>query len=149
MERIETYTDVFVDFRGEHHKFMLAAVSMSMEHEESIISEYVEDSKDWSGYHFEDHVVEKVLSMGIAVCHPSDEWNEKKAYLTSTGRARKYRNRALYATRAGSINTTMVQAWLRQEAEFLKNNPDELIPGYSDLLKREEKRNKKNAKSQL
>ena len=147
MERIETYKDSFIDFRGQEHKFMLAAVSMSMEHEESIISEYVEDPKDWSEYHFEDHVAEKVLSMGIAVCHPSDEWNEKKAYLTATGRARKYRNRALYATKAGSINTTMVQAWLRQEAEFLKNNPEELIPGYDDLLKREAKRQAKLAKN--
>lgn len=72
----------------------------------------------------------KVLSIGVSVCRPNDEFNETLGKTIAEGKATKYRNHALYAVDAGLINETMVKALLQQEAEYFKVNPGRYLAGY-------------------
>lgn len=72
----------------------------------------------------------KVLSIGVSVCRPDDEFNETLGKTIAEGNATKYRNHALYAVDAGLINETMVKALLQQEAEYFKVNPGRYLAGY-------------------
>lgn len=113
MKKVEYIVDSFKDFTGEERKFVMAAVSLHGEPEV-----YIEE---------DDEPVDndmKVLSIGVSVCRPDDEFNE------TLGKTTRYRNHALYAVDAGLINETMVKALLQQEAEYFKVNPGRYLAGY-------------------
>lgn len=102
MKKVEYIVDSFKDFTGEERQFVMAAVSLHSDIDNDM----------------------KVLSIGVSVCRPDDEFNE------TLGKAMKYRNHALYAVDAGLINETMVKALLQQEAEYFKANPGRYLAGY-------------------
>lgn len=111
MKKVEYIVDSFKDFTGEERQFVMAAVSLHGEPEV-----YIEE---------DDEPIDndmKVLSIGVSVCRPDDEFNETLGKTISEGKATKYRNHALYAVDAGLINETMVRALLQQEAEYFKIN---------------------------
>lgn len=90
MKKVEYIVDSFKDFTGEERKFVMAAVSLHGEPEV-----YIEE---------DDEPIDndmKVLSIGVSVCRPDDEFNE-----------------------------TMVKALLQQEAEYFKVNPGRYLAGY-------------------
>lgn len=119
MKKVEYIVDSFKDFTGEERKFVMAAVSL---HGEPDI--YIEEDGDIIDNG------EKVLSIGVSVCRPDDEFNETLGKTIAEGKATKYRNHALYAVDAGLINETMVKALLQQEAEYFKVNPGRYLAGY-------------------
>ena len=53
----------------------------------------------------------------------------------AVARARNSRP-VLYSSNSGAINTGVVKALLTQEAQYLKNNPENFIPGYADMRDR-------------
>lgn len=130
----------FVDFEGKTHKFVIAAYSEVLPtYSYEIDSEREEDLPvvyDVSGYiegEWEEALgnVVKRLSIGVAICHPDDEYNEELGKKKAL-KAAKLSTKVLYSSKLGLINTTMVTALLKQEAEFLKNNPELYIRGYRD-----------------
>lgn len=119
MKKVEYIVDSFKDFTGAERKFVMAAVSL---HGGPDV--YIEEDND---------IIEndmKVLSIGVAVCRPDDEFKESLGKTIAEGKATKYRNHALYAVDAGLINETMVKALLQQEAEYFKVNPGRYLAGY-------------------
>lgn len=119
MKKVEYIVDSFKDFTGEERQFVMAAVSLHGEPEV-----YIEE---------DDEPIDndmKVLSIGVSVCRPDDEFNETLGKTIAEGKATKYRNHALYAVDAGLINETMVKALLQQEAEYFKVNPGRYLAGY-------------------
>lgn len=129
-ERIETLVDQFVDANGDTRHFVIAAISevlpttvgdMEVSHEVVAYDEYDANTVD---------VVVKGLKLGFAICNPSDTFNEQLGITIAVGRARKNASYALYATEAGFINTKLVHAFLEQEAEYFKHNPESRIAGY-------------------
>ena len=120
-EHIEVYQDYFIDFAGRKHNFVIAAVSQE-------IPTFIENIHDDVDYSI-NAIGEKVLKIGISICHPSDEFDQKLGITKAVGRARKYAN-GLYATFRGYINTDLVKAFLLQEADYIKNNPEQYIAGY-------------------
>lgn len=133
-ERIETLVDSFVDINGDTRYFVIAAVSevlptlvsddfedIEVSHEVMICTEYNSD--------YVDNVVKKV-TLGYAFCNPTDTFNEELGKTIAIGRARKNQEAALYSTKLGYINTKLVKAFLEQEAEYFKNNPENYIKGY-------------------
>lgn len=140
-ERIETLVDSFVDDNGEHRNFVLAAISLTLpknSYELGYLSvtpvSYQVTLDDGFSTEIQEEVV-KVVKIGHAICNPTDKFDEELGKKIAIGRARKNSNCALYATQLGYINTKMVRAFLEQEAEYFKNNPQYLIAGY----KREKK----------
>lgn len=149
-EHVEVINDSFVDYAGKTHYFTIAAVSSllprngkelgmgnsfednGVTHEVAI---YVED------YGTDDYLcnVTKVLRLGISMCNPTDEFDEKVGALKAIARARD-NNPSLLSVYPGAINTRVVRALLEQEAEYLKHNPENFIEGYTDMKARYEKR---------
>ena len=119
MKKVEYIVDSFKDFTGAERQFVMAAVSIHGEPEV-----YIEEDGDIIDNDM------KVLSIGVSVCRPNDEFNETLGKTIAKGKATKYRNHALYAVDAGLINETMVKALLQQEAEYFKVNPGRYLAGY-------------------
>lgn len=119
MKKVEYIVDSFKDFTGEERQFVMAAVSLHGEPEVYIKEDDEPIDNDM-----------KVLSIGVSVCRPSDEFNEALGKRIAEGKATKYRDHALYAVDAGLINDKMVKALLEQEAEYFKVNPGRYLAGY-------------------
>ena len=151
-EHVEVINDSFVDYAGKTHHFTIAAVSSLLPRttkemgDQSPVSNddlkvihevgvYVED------YGTDDYLcnVTKVVRLGISMCNPTDEYDEKVGALKAIARAR-VSNPALLSTDPGTINTRVVKALLVQEAEYLKHNPENFIVGYADMKARYLKR---------
>lgn len=125
---IEVIKDSFVDYAGRTHQFIIAAVCDSFDSEHSdalMVMQPVDSTFEVVGY------VEKGIRLGISICNPEDEFNEKVGTLKAIARA-KNSVVAIYAADRGYINTPLVRALLQQEAEHLKSNPDMYIAGYND-----------------
>lgn len=155
-EYVEVINDSFVDYVGKTHYFTIAAVSsllprtsgelksnptsdddLEVTHEVGI---YIED------YGTDDYLcnVTKVVRLGISICNPLDEFDVKVGALKAISRARE-NSPALLSVDPGTINTTVVKALLKQEAEYLKHNPENFIEGYANMKARYEKRKEMEA----
>lgn len=122
-ERVEYLVDSFVDSNGDERHFVVAAVS-------EVFTEC--DEPDWiiDGEGDEVHKILKGLKLGFAICNPADKFDEELGITIAIGRARKNAQYALVSSELGYINTKLVQAFLEQEAEYFKNNPESKIIGY-------------------
>lgn len=130
-EKIVTVVSEFTDFKGLVHKFVVAAVSMTVDAEVDL---YDEDKLvGWS-------YIDKAVKLGVAVCNPEDEYSEEKGKMIAISKARGTNDYALFATLPGMINTAVVDALIKQEVEFIKNNPVRVIPGYIEEKEKFEKR---------
>lgn len=154
-ERIETRNDSFVDYAGQTHYFTMVAISKELPKKTSDfkdiknfegceevyyeVSEYIEDygTNDYLGS------VTKVLHLGVAICNPTEEFDERKGIEKAIARARNSKP-ALYSTNLGTINGKVVKALLEQECEFLKQNPGKYIKGYDESRKTYERKIKMN-----
>ena len=138
----EYLVDSFVDFKGDTHQVVLCALSQSPESIDSdnlmvawSDGETVDDSADIF------HDVFRMVSLGIAICCPAD----KKAFSEEIGKKIAL-NRAekevpkFVSLFPGVVNTTLVRAFLRQEMEFIKKNPEQFIVGYAEAKERYDKK---------
>lgn len=157
-EYINVLEDMFVDYKGIVHPFTIVAVSQTLpktgkelgedEHywENEVTHEvniYLEDYGTW------DYLgdVGKVLKLGIAICNPDDEYNEKVGYNKALSRARNSKPVLFVNEKTpGVINNYVVTALLQQEANYLKENPAKYIKGYKEA---EEKYLKKQEMEEL
>lgn len=126
-QRYEVYVDSFVDYAGETHPFVIAAVSE--DYTDGIDCITILDDEDMP------IGIEKGLRLGVAICHPTDKFDEKIGTLKAIGRAEKS-TPILYSAHSGCINTEVVRALLKQEAEYLKHNPNLFIKGYNEAKER-------------
>ena len=148
-EHIETITSDFVDYKGEKHYFIIAAISKNFPKTVEIadnnkvnrlaptfyeVNEYVE------GYGSTDYSipVTKGLHIGISVCNPVDKFNESIGKAKAIARARMS-DPVLVVKNSGLINTKVVKALLEQESEYLKDNPELIIKGYKESKARYER----------
>jgi hypothetical protein len=131
-KKIVTVVSEFTDFKGLVHKFVVAAVSMPVDADITI---YDED-ENYGGHTY----AEKAVKLGVAVCNPVDKYDEEKGKAIAINKAISCDDYALYATLPGMINTAVVDALVKQEVEFIKNNPARVIPGYIEEKEKFEKR---------
>lgn len=122
-ERIEYLVDSFVDANGDERHFVVAAISEVFTDDDE--PKYVTDI---DGYEIQEVI--KGLKLGFAICNPTDKFDEKLGITIAVGRARKNAEYALVASEMGYINTQLVRAFLQQEAEYFKRNPEYKIAGY-------------------
>lgn len=152
-EHIETITSEFVDYKGEKHYFIIAAISQNFPKFLNIdknsnnvkigndrtpvfyeVNEYIE------GYGTTEYSISitKSLRIGISICNPVDKFNESIGKAKAIARARMS-DPVLFVKNAGLINSKVVRALLQQESEYLKNNPELLIKGYKESKLRYER----------
>lgn len=122
-ERIAYLVDSFVDSNGDERHFVVAAVSKIFTDDDD--PTYVTDIDGC-----DIQKVVKGLKLGFAICNPTDKFDEKLGITIAVGRALKNAEYALLASETGYINTKLVQAFLEQEAEYFKRNPEYKIAGY-------------------
>ena len=144
------FVDSFVDYQGIEHHFVVASLSQTLPKTEKEFLN-VTDTPEGSVEHvvcaytdydtYEAATVSKSLSIGISICNPEDEFDVEVGKAKALARA-KCSTPVLYATKPGVINTIMVKALMKQEAEYLKNNPDAYIKGYSTAEKKYEQHQK-------
>lgn len=152
-EHIETITSEFVDYKGEKHYFIIAAISQNFPKFLNIdknsnnvkigndrtpvfyeVNEYIE------GYGMTEYSIPitKSLRIGISICNPVDKFNKSIGKAKAIARARMS-DPVLFVKNAGLINSKVVRALLEQESEYLKNNPELLIKGYKESKLRYER----------
>lgn len=113
--KFESVTGQFVDYAGNTRDYTMVAVSVPAD---MIIANI-------SGF----RCVEKVLTIGVAVRSAQDKDNGMGVRI-AYGKALKKADHICAVTHAGMINTTMVEALLKQEAAYFEKNPGMYLAGY-------------------
>ena len=138
----EYLVDSFVDFKGDVHHVVLCALSQSpkpIDSDNLMVAwsdgETVDDSADIF------HDVFRMVSLGIAICCPADKkvFSEEIGKKIALNRAEKEVPKFV-SLFPGVVNTTLVRAFLRQEMEFIKKNPEQFIVGYAEAKERYDKK---------
>ena len=125
MKEIAEYLcDEFVDFEGNVHKFILCALSKVDNECDVVKDEFIVPSV-------------RTVTLGVSVCNVSDSYDEEFGKKIAYNRAAsdKYIP-AIVSTIPGVINTLVVKALLRQEADYIKRDPNSVIAGYDEKAKK-------------
>lgn len=145
-ERINYIVDKFTDFNGIEHNFVICALSQELPtkaiemenfnpfiyNAESPIAYYISryninkigaEDIDTIGY------VYKQLSLGVSICSPEDKFDIEIGKKIALERARNS-DPCMFVSNKGLINNDTVEAILKREALYLKNNPGNYITGY-------------------
>lgn len=125
-EVVEYLCDSFIDFLGKEHKFVLCAVSRvnkDIEIYDGSVGDYVESAR--------------VLTLGCSICNLNDDYDEELGKKIAYNRAISDKFLpTIVSTLPGVINTAVVTALLRQEADYIKRDPNCVIPGYNEKAKK-------------
>lgn len=138
----EYLVDSFVDFKGDVHQVVLCALSQSPESIDSdnlMVAWSDGETVDESADIF--HDVFRMVSLGIAICCPADKkvFSEEIGKKIALNRAEKEIPKFV-SIFPGVVNTTLVRAFLSQEMEFIKKNPEQFIVGYAEAKERYDKK---------
>ena len=138
----EYLVDSFVDFKGDVHQVVLCALSQSPESIDSddlMVAWSDGETVDESADIF--HNVFRMVSLGIAICCPADKkvFSEEIGKKIALNRAEKEVPKFV-SLFPGVVNTTLVRAFLKQEMEFIKKNPEQFIVGYAEAKERYDKK---------
>lgn len=138
----EFLVDSFIDFKGENHRVVLCALSQTPESSDGDClmvnwsnGEDIDTSADIC------HDVCRTVSIGVAICCPNDE----KSFSEEIGKKIAI-NRAndsvpkFVSLFPGVVNTTLIKAFLEQEMDYIKKNPELFIKGYEEAKIRYEKK---------
>ena len=126
-EKVAFISDSFMDKNGQKHSFIIAAVSVPIEETcITVFPEVLEQQK------FEGIELRKCLSLGYAFCNANDEFKPEIGKMIAEGRAKKRPSKVLFTSDPGMVNTESVNAILKQEADFVKTNPQLFIKGFKD-----------------
>ena len=125
-------SDSFTDFKGVVHHFTVCTISKRADGE---FTEYEDELEKYFEF-------SKVLSFGVAICNPLDQYDQKRGESMAYHRALEG-NFKIVTTRPGIINQKTVDALMNDYIEFIKRDPGSIIKGY------EESRKKWNRKQEL
>ena len=118
-EHVDVLKDSFIDYAGKTHHFVIAAVTNGLVNEDGSCPTVIEQNGLIVSVV---QIVTKGIRIGVSICNPEDEFVEKVGVLKAVARARESEV-VLYSTDLGCINKPLVEAFLKQEAEYLKYNP--------------------------
>ena len=128
-EFTEVLKDSFVDYAGKTHHFVIAALCQTPDNED--LNAIMDDDEEFC---LED-MADRTVTLGVSICNPLDEFDEKTGTLKAIGRA-KQNDPALFAYNRGYISVELIRAFLKQEAEYLKRHPDVYIVSYNEAKER-------------
>ena len=127
----------FVDYNGETHHFVVAAVSTTDICEDGSLWLTLYNNRDINPIDAEE--MTKALFVGVAVCNPKDEFDEEKGKMIAYNKAtnvKSLHHPAMFTTRPGFINTEVVEALLNNIVNYIKKDPGSVIAGYDDAKKK-------------
>lgn len=131
---VATYLmDSFIDFAGKEHKIIACALSQSPDNTGDAlrigwVNKYGKMDIDNPLCHY----VFRMVTVGIAICNPLDRFDEE------TGKRIAYNKAAnieylprIFTSGPGIITKKLVDAFLKQQIQFVKENPEKVIKGYN------------------
>lgn len=172
MEKVLYRIGEFVDYKNDVHKYVICTIQdkiptriggfaeynthMQYEYYKLTLDEYSAKTgaevKYWAegdGYIDSYNSVTAVLSVGVAICHDGETFNEQKGKQLAYKRARQ-RTSALFATRTGMINDHLAVSVMDNEEHYIHENPACYMTGYNGAKARyEEKLTRLKAASRL
>ena len=81
-----------------------------------------------------------MVTIGISVCNPEDVFNEEEGKKIAKAKADNIDTLPrIYVTSKGIITAELVDAFLKQQAQFFKENPETWIAGYKEAKEKYEK----------
>lgn len=132
---IATYlVDSFIDYKGRERKIVACALSQTP---------HDDNWKMRIGWvnHFNTILpqadiyeeVYKMVSIGIAICNPSDPFDEEVGKKIARSKAENAEGLPrIYTPCKGIITKELVDTFLNQQVQFFKENPETLIRGYNE-----------------
>lgn len=134
----EYLIDSFVDFKGEEHKIVACALSQPIEKNEDgykLAVGWVNEKDEFVCVDDPDYAeVCRVISVGISMCHPTDTFDKEKGKVNAYNKAlHDPKCPTIYTKDRGVAGKTLVKAFLKQEVNFLKENPERIIKGYNKM----------------
>lgn len=139
---IITYlTDSFIDFEGKEHKIIACALSQSpiTTSKQTLKIGWINlnETIDTNSYLY--HDVYRMVTIGIAICNPDDVFNEEVGKKIAYNKAANMESAPrIYTTTKGVITKELVDAFLKQQIKFCKENPEYHIKGYKEAKNRYE-----------
>jgi hypothetical protein len=77
-----------------------------------------------------------MVTIGIAICNPEDEFNLEKGKNIAYNKAANIEQLPrIYTPNKGVITKEIVDVFLKQQVQFVKENPEKLIKGYLEAKK--------------
>lgn len=126
--------DSFTDFAGKEHKLVACALSQSPINESHTLrlgwanKDNRLNSRDRLYYD-----IYRMVTVGIAICNPSDEFDLEVGKRIAYNKAANIEGLPrLYTTDKGVITQQLVDTFIQQQIQFVKENPASLIPGYKE-----------------
>lgn len=137
---VEYMTDSFIDFKGVEHKIIACALSQTPETSEDgydLCVGWTDESGTIDSDDTDYGKIYRVVTIGVAICNPID------AYDIEVGKKTAY-NKALHDPKCPTIYTkskgvaskTLVESFMKQEINFIKENPERVIKGYNQRKER-------------
>lgn len=126
--------DKIIDFEGKEHQFIVVAIKETFK-TPLILAQREEDKSIFT----EINGIKALVKIGIAICNPVDTFDNKIGFLKAMGRASNG-DITICSVHSRQITDELVNVYLLQEAEYIKNNPDKFIKGYKDAKNRYLKR---------
>lgn len=146
---IATYlVDSFKDYAGKEHTFVACALSQSPENEVDATLKIGWIDKTDRLYTDSSlcHDVYRMVTIGIAICNPEDEFNLEKGKNIAYNKAANIEQLPrIYTPNKGVITKEIVDVFLKQQVQFVKENPEKLIKGYLEAKKAYEETQKAKA----
>lgn len=140
--------DKFTDFKGDVHNFTVAAVLMPFKPGEASLEVTVADPELLVDDDMQLVIADgepvildttetlapvfKMISIGIAICNPTDKFVPFKGERQAEGRAVKYCDRVIAASKGGMLTEAEANYFLDVTVANIITNPGLFIKGYND-----------------
>lgn len=134
MKEIVTYRyGSFNDYKGQEHKVIVCALSACVDNKDIIDGVSIYDGElDPYGVNVD---ITKILSFGVSICNPADNYSKEHGEVIAYNRAKKYTKCPfLLSNHAGFFNTFTVDAIANNYLEYIQRDPGSIINGY-DIAK--------------
>lgn len=136
INKVLDVVDEFIDYEGLTHKFVIVAAKHNIKEDGDypmVMYPVSEDSVEGDIY------LKTGVSIGVSICNPVDIFNERVGLKVALARAENS-DCVLFSQYPGQLGDSVIEAYLHQEAEYIKNNPGKFIKGYKEKELRYDKR---------
>lgn len=115
----------FNDYLGKEHKVVVCGITTPISNDDMSLLTY--DENDFEEY----YDIQKVLTIGVSICNPVDEYNQEKGEMIAYGKAKNLDTAIrLTSSRRGMFNTSTVNFILNDYLSYIERDPGSVIKGY-------------------
>jgi len=119
----------FNDYLGKEHKIVVCGVTTPVKDDDVSVLTY--DEHDFEEY----NEVQKILTIGVSICNPIDEYDQEKGEMIAYGKAKNLDTAImLTSSRRGMFNTSTVNFILNDYLSYIERDPGSILKGYDKAM---------------